>query len=207
MFYVTFSGPSQRSCPSLLTLYSQAPMLSNISWNIFDQIGETKVHENFTITEDCLYYGFLLVESTTTSACCLKVWLEGWVTAVLSHYIKLFAEDEEPETVHTVAHDLVTPAQGEGQPVPHLRRYAVVQIFSVQICVDMCRYVQITKHWISTWPWSVPSVTYTAEQSGSGWMASDPSASREVGNLVTWSFAYQVSSIKCFGSYHLLFFT
>ena len=59
-------------------------------------------------------------------AFCLKVWLQGWVTAVLSHYIKLFAEDEEPETVHTVAHDLVTPAQGEGQPVPHLRRYAVM---------------------------------------------------------------------------------
>ena len=29
----------------------------------------------------------------------------------------MFADDEEPETVHTVTDDLVTPAQTEGQPV------------------------------------------------------------------------------------------
>ena len=32
-------------------------------------------------------------------------------------YTELFAEDEEPETVHTVAHYLVTAAQSEGEAV------------------------------------------------------------------------------------------
>ena len=115
-------------------------MLSNISWNMLEM--GTKVHEDFTITEKASSRDFSLLKALLLStllnlredsfpaleqyAFCLKVWLQGWVTAVLSHYIKLFAEDEEPETVHTVAHDLVTPAQGEGQPVPHLRRYAVM---------------------------------------------------------------------------------
>ena len=77
-----FSGPSHLICPSLLTVYSHWPMLSNMSCNrfrnspIIDQVG---------------------------------------VSQTLIHYIKLFAEHQEPETVHTVANYLVTPAQGEGE--------------------------------------------------------------------------------------------
>ena len=70
-----------------------------------------------------------------------------WVSHY-AYYLELLTQNQEPETVHTVTDDFVTPAQGEGQPmttVASISGEANIDSGVVRVRVDRVRSVTLKR--------------------------------------------------------------